>query len=120
MHAAQRRLLVPGVQVGHVGVHSMRLLETQRLGARALADAAAAAGFSQPFLWRLLGELLRALGRLGRPGRYLLTHAPGSQHVCLFSALPDDPATAEVPHLPLALQAVQIVYQAFLPRNLQT
>ena len=74
----------------------MRLLQTERLDARALADSAAEAGFAQPFLWRLLGELLRALGRLARPGRYLLTHAPGSQHICLFSALPEHPATAEV------------------------
>ena len=83
-------------QVCHVGVHSMRLLQTERLDARVLAGSAAAAGFAQPPLWRFLGELLRALGRLARPGRYLLTHAPGSQHVCLFAALPEDPATAEV------------------------
>lgn len=31
-----------------------------------------------------------------RPGRYLLTHAPGSDRICLFAALPDDPATQQV------------------------
>ena len=34
-----------------------------------------------------------------RPGRYLLTHAPGSSRVCIFAALPDDLDTEEVPPL---------------------
>lgn len=40
-------------------------------------------------------EVLRMLGTF-RPGRYLLTHAPGSDRICLFAALPDDPATQQV------------------------
>ena len=85
----------PGPQVGHVGARSSRLLAAERLSARALANSAAAAGYSEPFLWRLVAELARAALRLNRPGRYLLAHAPGSPVVCVFAALPEVDAPAE-------------------------
>ncbi|BDA51105.1 probable little elongation complex subunit 2 at C-terminar half [Coccomyxa sp. Obi] len=88
------------LQVGHVGVRNSKLLRTESFTARGLQDYAAAAGFSPSFLWCLLQELLRMLGTL-RPGRYLLTHAPGSGRICLFAALPDDPATQQVKAQPL-------------------
>ncbi|CAL8466211.1 g5747 [Coccomyxa elongata] len=88
------------LQVGHVGVRNSKLLRTESFTARGLQDYAAAAGFSPVFLWRLLQEVLGMLGT-SQPGRYLLTHAPGSERICLFAALPDDPATQQVEAQPL-------------------
>ena len=78
-----------------MGAASSRLLAVERLSAAALADAAAAAGYSEPFTWRLLAGLARAALRLNRPGRYLLTHAPGSPAICAFAALPEQPPPSD-------------------------
>ncbi len=61
-----------------------------------------------------------------RPGRYLLTHAPGSERICLFAALPDDPATQQVPALcfassPLTLPALllKLLHLSYIPQLLE-
>jgi hypothetical protein len=83
------------MQVGHVGVRTLKLLHSERHSGRELSDLAASAGFCPAFLWRLLQRLLGLLGGLSA-GRYLLTHAPGSTSVCVFAALPEEVAMEQV------------------------
>lgn len=94
-----------------MGVHSCQVLRSQLYTAPELLESAAGAGFKPAMTWRLLSAVLGQLTGLA-PGQYLLTHQPGADAMCLFTATSAAEQESEVslaPYQPSVLAVVPAV-----------